>query len=109
MLIDTGMKASQIKWNHVGSVLAVAGTQLSATNKDESNLVQFYTPFGQHLRSLKVPGSGINGLSWVDNRSSTSYVNDRKEVVCELPWLWIPSFTLQTFDRIINGLILEKH
>ena len=26
--------------------------------------VQFYTPLGQHLRSLRVPGSSISGLSW---------------------------------------------
>ncbi len=26
--------------------------------------MQFYTPLGQHLRSLRVPGSSISGLSW---------------------------------------------
>ena len=27
-------------------------------------MVQFYSPYGQHLRTLKVPGSGIQALSW---------------------------------------------
>jgi len=27
-------------------------------------MVQFYSPFGQHLRTLKVPGGGIQALSW---------------------------------------------
>ena len=25
---------------------------------------QFYSPFGQHLRTLKVPGSGIKAVTW---------------------------------------------
>ena len=27
-------------------------------------VVQFYTPFGQHMRTLKVPGTSITSLSW---------------------------------------------
>jgi WD repeat-containing protein 35 len=27
-------------------------------------MVQFYSPYGQHLRTLKVPGGGIQALSW---------------------------------------------
>eukprot|EP01052_Picozoa_sp_SAG31_P004074 SAG31_NODE_165_length_21701_cov_9.786409_6_plen_468_part_00 len=28
------------------------------------SMVQFYTPFGQHLRTLKVPGTGIKAVTW---------------------------------------------
>ena len=28
------------------------------------SMVQFYSPFGQHLRTLRVPGTSINALSW---------------------------------------------
>ena len=27
-------------------------------------MVQFYSPRGRHLRTLKVPGSGVTALSW---------------------------------------------
>ncbi|NXQ88879.1 WDR35 protein, partial [Nyctibius grandis] len=64
VLIDTGMNVVCIQWNHCGSVLAVAGS-LKATYQDKDvNIVQFYTPFGEHLRTLKVPGKQISALSW---------------------------------------------
>ncbi|XP_075606665.1 WD repeat-containing protein 35 isoform X2 [Balearica regulorum gibbericeps] len=64
VLIDTGMYVVCIQWNHCGSVLAVAGS-LKATSQDKDvNIVQFYTPFGEHLRTLKVPGKQISALSW---------------------------------------------
>ena len=28
------------------------------------SMVQFYAPSGQHLRTLRVPGTGISALSW---------------------------------------------
>uniref|UniRef100_A0A8B9CGV6 WD repeat-containing protein 35 n=1 Tax=Anser brachyrhynchus TaxID=132585 RepID=A0A8B9CGV6_9AVES len=64
ILIDTGMNVVCIQWNHCGSVLAVAGS-LKATSQDKDvNIVQFYTPFGEHLRTLKVPGKQMSALSW---------------------------------------------
>ena len=42
------MKATKLKWNHAGSVLAVAGMLNNVSRDDkEANAVQFYTPFGQ--------------------------------------------------------------
>ena len=65
VLIDTGMVASGIKWNTNGTVLAVAGNlSTGAADRREVSMVQFYAPHGQHLRTLKVPGSGIAALSW---------------------------------------------
>lgn len=64
MCIDTLMNVVSIQWNHCGSVLAVAGS-LRATNVEkEFNVVQFYTPFGEHLRTLKVPGKQMTGVGW---------------------------------------------
>ncbi|KAJ7408453.1 WD repeat-containing protein 35 [Willisornis vidua] len=62
VLIDAGMNVVSIQWNPCGSVLAVAGS-LQGTSQDV-NIVQFYTPFGEHLRTLKVPGKQISSLSW---------------------------------------------
>eukprot|EP00756_Hemistasia_phaeocysticola_P065639 Hpha_TRINITY_DN8695_c0_g1::TRINITY_DN8695_c0_g1_i1::g.168905::m.168905/K19674/WDR35, IFT121; WD repeat-containing protein 35 len=69
-LIDTGMKTTKIKWNQQGQVLAIGGTQSAtgaAGEKKDVSMVQFYNAQGQHLRTLKVPGSGIASLSWEGN------------------------------------------
>ena len=73
ILIDTGLHATQLKWNTTGSVLAISGSQVirSPDGKERPiSMVQFYSPFGQHLRTLKVPspsGNGINALTWEGN------------------------------------------
>ncbi|KAM6081426.1 WD repeat-containing protein 35 isoform 1-T1 [Chlamydotis macqueenii] len=64
VLIDTGMNVVCIQWNHCGSVLAVAGSLKAASQDKDVNIVQFYTPFGEHLRTLKVPGKQVSALSW---------------------------------------------
>jgi len=67
VLIDTGMQLSSAAWNADGSVLALAGShsqKLTNGDKRKSAMVQFYSPFGQHFRTLKVPGSKITALSW---------------------------------------------
>ncbi|XP_013413466.1 WD repeat-containing protein 35-like [Lingula anatina] len=64
ILIDTGMQVAKSQWNHTGSVLAVAGSQRAASADKDVNVVQFYTPFGEHLRTLKVPGKQMFSCSW---------------------------------------------
>lgn len=69
VLIDTGMELSQVRWNNDGSVIALAGTQYDSASRGngdskEFNVVQFYNPFGRHLRSLRVPGSRIEAFAW---------------------------------------------
>lgn len=57
------MQAIGCLWNHDGTILAVCGMKQSMSEK-ESNQVMFYTPFGTHLRTLKLPGKEITSLSW---------------------------------------------
>ena len=66
VLIDTGLTATTLKWATDGSVLALAGTYSGGGGgREEVAMVQFYSPFGQHLCTLKVPGGGgIQALSW---------------------------------------------
>lgn len=67
VLIDCGMELRHIKWNCNGTVLACSGAkqqQLKNGDTRQLSVVQFYSPTGEHLRSLKVPGKGINALSW---------------------------------------------
>ena len=64
-LVDTGMTAVGCQWNQDGTILAVAGQMFvpGAAEKD-SNVVQFYSPQGEHLRTLKVPGKQISACAW---------------------------------------------
>ena len=69
VIIDTKLEPlSQCKWNTRGSVLAVAGTRKTpgkgSQESRDMTVVQFYDAHGMFLRTLKVPGSGINALSW---------------------------------------------
>lgn len=62
LLLETGLRLHQCKWNMRGTVLAIAG------QKDASSVVEFYGARGAKLRALKVPGSsGTTGLSWEGN------------------------------------------
>ncbi|EDV23603.1 uncharacterized protein TRIADDRAFT_50569 [Trichoplax adhaerens] len=62
IIIDTGLSISTVQWNHTGSVLAVGGLQQN--QEKETNVVLFYTPFGDHLRTLRIPGKKLADLSW---------------------------------------------
>ncbi|XP_032910663.1 WD repeat-containing protein 35 isoform X3 [Catharus ustulatus] len=64
VLLDTGINVVCIQWNSNGSVLAVAGSLKTASPDKDVSVVQFYTPFGEHLRTLKVPGKEISSLAW---------------------------------------------
>ena len=65
ILVDTGMNTVGCQWCHDGSILAVAGTMsVTGGSEKDSNVVQFYTPFGEHLRTLKVPGKQITACAW---------------------------------------------
>eukprot|EP01138_Halocafeteria_seosinensis_P016315 gb/GECG01016645.1/.p1 GENE.gb/GECG01016645.1/~~gb/GECG01016645.1/.p1 ORF type:complete len:1236 (+),score=172.06 gb/GECG01016645.1/:1-3708(+) len=66
VLLDTGMHIVCARWNTSGSVLGIAGIQLAkdtGASKDVTQ-VQFYDPYGEFLRTLKVPGKKIQSLSW---------------------------------------------
>jgi WD repeat-containing protein 35 len=67
------MTAVAAQWNHDGSVLAIAGSMAVSSSSSaaagdgggkESNVVQFYNPNGDHLRTLKVPGKQITACAW---------------------------------------------
>ncbi|UJR15120.1 hypothetical protein I4U23_002085 [Adineta vaga] len=62
IILDVDMHVVSVKWNDNGSMLAVAGYQ--ATGDKTHNFVNFYTPWGEHLRSLKVTGKSISDCAW---------------------------------------------
>eukprot|EP00929_Paragymnodinium_shiwhaense_P008039 TRINITY_DN111964_c0_g1_i1.p1 TRINITY_DN111964_c0_g1~~TRINITY_DN111964_c0_g1_i1.p1 ORF type:complete len:1227 (-),score=335.65 TRINITY_DN111964_c0_g1_i1:276-3956(-) len=71
VLIDTQLKITALKWDPNGRTVAIAGHQTTspggAQNEREVCMVQFYAPTGQHLRTLRVPGSALRSISWEGN------------------------------------------
>ncbi|XP_039765070.1 WD repeat-containing protein 35 isoform X2 [Pararge aegeria] len=59
VLVNTNMTMVDCKWNHNGSILAAAGR-----TQEQVNVVQFFTGFGEHIRTLRVPGGSMRALSW---------------------------------------------
>ena len=68
IIVTTGLRHLNMKWNNNGAILAVSGTEEGVTNVDgevkDVALVVFYSPLGQLIRTMKVPGSVISSLSW---------------------------------------------
>ncbi|CAB0034919.1 unnamed protein product [Trichogramma brassicae] len=63
--VDCLMSVSCCVWNGYGSLLAVAGTSLSHERRD-SNVISFFSTFGEQLKILKIPGKEVSGCSWED-------------------------------------------
>lgn len=66
VLVETAMTIVWCSWNSCSSLLAVTGIMPMLVNGEtrESNVVQFYTPFGEHVRTLKVPGREVTACTW---------------------------------------------
>lgn len=67
VVIDTNMKAVCCRWNHNGSVIAVVGGMVLPNENKESNVIQFFNPYGEHIRTLKVPGETVTCCVWEGN------------------------------------------
>lgn len=68
LILDTGLRISQAKWNTSGTMLAVAGVRGGGVSGGGSSEVQFYSPFGKYVATMKVPtttaSTGIASLTW---------------------------------------------
>ncbi len=64
--IDTELKPVDCQWSHDGSILAVAGriTGDLASSSNQNNAIYFYSSMGKLLRTMKLPGNVISGLTW---------------------------------------------
>lgn len=61
IIVDSRMEAVDCLWNHDGTVLAICGV---AAGADAFNQIAFYSAYGNHLRSLKIPGREVTALAW---------------------------------------------
>ncbi|XP_073941730.1 intraflagellar transport protein Oseg4 [Choristoneura fumiferana] len=59
IVVETNMMTIDCHWNHNGTVLAAAGCTSDATN-----VVQFFSAYGEHIRTLRVPGGAMRSLTW---------------------------------------------
>ena len=64
IIIDTGMTVSSVAWSDNGSALAISGAFKGNSQGSSASGVNFYSPYGQHLRTMRVPGPGVNALAW---------------------------------------------
>jgi WD repeat-containing protein 35 len=60
IVLDTKLKNTLVRWSPLGNTLAIAGIVEDPEKRTE---IQFFTPFGVHLRTLKVPGV-VKAISW---------------------------------------------
>jgi WD repeat-containing protein 35 len=64
ILINTQLKPVDCQWNHDGTLLAIAGRSSDSNPGPNQNSINFYTPLGKLIRTMKLPGNQIAGLSW---------------------------------------------
>ena len=64
IVVDTHVKPTDCQWNHDGTILAIAGRSADASPGPNQNTIQFYSPLGKLIRTMKLPGNQIAGLAW---------------------------------------------
>lgn len=64
IVVDTHLRPIDCQWNHDGTVMAIAGRSADASPGPNQNTIQFYTPLGKLIRTMKLPGNNIAGLAW---------------------------------------------
>jgi len=62
IVLDTKLENITAKWSPTGTSFAVVGL-VQDSDKEKRSEIQFFTPFGNHLRTLKVPGV-VTAISW---------------------------------------------
>ena len=63
LLVNSQMRVNAIAWNPQGTTLAACG-RVGVVGAPDAPMVHFFSPRGEHLRSLRVPGTGVSSLSW---------------------------------------------
>lgn len=63
LILDVDMMATCLQWNHDGTMLAVTGKLLTG-DVEKRNVVKFFSPYGQYLYTLRVPGKDISACAW---------------------------------------------
>ena len=62
-----GFKPTPASSSAASTAVVAGSTGGAASERIDVQMVQFYTPFGKHLRTLKVPGSSLASMTWEGN------------------------------------------
>ena len=76
ILIDTELKPTDAQWNHDGTILAIIGRAKGASPGPHQNAINFFSPYGELLRLMKLPGSQVAGLAWEAFSSRIAFAID---------------------------------
>lgn len=65
VVVDTDLKPVDCQWSHDGSILAIIGrTSENNAAGANQNAIHMYSSSGKLLRTMKLPGNQISGLTW---------------------------------------------
>uniref|UniRef100_A0A8D8YR04 WD repeat-containing protein 35 n=1 Tax=Cacopsylla melanoneura TaxID=428564 RepID=A0A8D8YR04_9HEMI len=64
VVVYANMSIGCCEWNEDGTVVAVAGTTKLQGESKPSNVIQFFSSKGEHIRSLKLPGTELSSCAW---------------------------------------------
>ena len=107
VLIDSSMQCVGCNWNHDGSILAIAGSMSvhsGGTSEKDSNVVQFYNPFGDHLRTLKIPGKQMSACAWEGESLRIALAVDSfiyfANIRPDYKWTYFANTVVYTYTRV---------
>jgi len=76
ILIDTELKPTDIQWSHDGTILAIIGRTKNTSPGPHQNAIHLFNPFGNLLRSMKLPGTQVSALAWEAFSSRIAFAID---------------------------------
>lgn len=63
LTLSCSMRITCFKWNTAGTVLAISGSA-TTDEGEECAILTMYDCYGEHMRTLKIPGKKVISLSW---------------------------------------------
>lgn len=104
VIVDTELKPVDCQWNHDGTILAVAGRSGDATQfAPNQNAIHFYSSTGKLLRTMKLPGNQISGVSWEAFSLRLAFAIDSfiylAQVKHDYMWTWFSNTLVYNFHK----------
>ncbi|XP_050432012.1 WD repeat-containing protein 35 [Adelges cooleyi] len=111
VVFECDMSIVSVKWNHNGTVLAVVGSLMVDGEVKESNVLQLRSPFGEHLRTLKVPGYMVAACCWESTSLRITLAIDSfvyfANVRYDYPWCYFADtivYAYQNYEESITDV-----
>jgi len=107
VIIDAEMRVTHCRWNADGSALAVTGIQTTARGDQNKtvNLIKFYDPQGQYMRSIRIPGEEVAALSWEGSGLRLALAVDAfiffANIRPSYQWAYIENTVVYSFYKVV--------